>query len=106
MRTQVERWPTPTAMHGAGSLGYSTESGRHSGTTLLDAAMLHAGLPLDLTSRAGPDGLVLCPEFVEALMGFPEGWTHVDDAAASAALVTPSYRPKRSRRSVICGGGS
>lgn len=37
----ASRWPTPTASDAAasGASGYSTESGRHSGTTLTDAAV-------------------------------------------------------------------
>lgn len=101
LRTQVERWPTATATdcRDSGAAGYSTASGRHSGTTLTDAARLHDGRPLEETSTAGPDGLVLCPEFVEGLMGFPEGWTLVDDELASAALATQSSPRKRPRRS-------
>jgi DNA (cytosine-5)-methyltransferase 1 len=36
---RTRRWPTPTAMdyRSSGAAGYSTESGRHSGTTLTDA---------------------------------------------------------------------
>lgn len=101
----VTRWPTATSQDAAdsGAAAYSTSSGRHSGTTLVDAARLHAGLPAEEMRTAGPDGLVLCPEFVEALMGFPEGWTHVDDGPASEALATPSSRPKRPRRSQSSG---
>jgi hypothetical protein len=33
-------WPTPTVQYRAGSAGYSTESGRHSGTTLADAVRM------------------------------------------------------------------
>jgi hypothetical protein len=101
--TMAAHWPTPTATLWAGAKSYSTESGRHSGTTLIDAAALHHGRPPGATATAGPDGLVLCPEFVEALMGFPEGWTLVDDEPASAALETPSSRPKRRRRSPSSG---
>jgi hypothetical protein len=59
-------YPTPTAGDAkmSGSEGYSTESGRHSGTTLTDA-----------TGRLGP----LNPTWVEWLMGFPSGWTVLED---------------------------
>ena len=102
------RWPTATAMDAAdsGAAGYSTASGRHSGTTLTDAARLHAGLPPEEMRTAGPDGMVLNPAFVEALMGFPEGWTLVGDGPASDALETPSSPRKRSRRSKNSGAGS
>jgi len=49
----------------------------HSGTTLLDAAITH-GRPDPTTPRDGMSGsgsVVLNPAFVEALMGFPPGWT-------------------------------
>jgi hypothetical protein len=44
-------WPTPTRQDGAssGAAGYSTESGRHSGTTLTDAAR-YAGWPTPLSA--------------------------------------------------------
>jgi hypothetical protein len=102
-----QRWPTATATDAAdsGAAGYSTSSGRHSGTTLTDAARLHAGHLGAVTLTAGPDGLVLSPEFVEALMGLPEGWTLVDDEHASAALETPSSPRKRPRRSLSSGKG-
>ena len=35
---RVRMWPTATVQHRAGSAAYSTESGRHAGTTLADAA--------------------------------------------------------------------
>jgi len=81
-------WPTPTAGDAktTSAAFYSTESGRHSGTTLCDAAGVSHPARTPST-----DGMVLNPRFVEALMGFPDGWT-VCDASA-----TPSYR--RSRRS-------
>lgn len=34
-------WPTPVVQHRAGSASYSTESGRHSGTTLTDAVKFY-----------------------------------------------------------------
>ena len=58
----VKFWPTPTSTDhkASGSAAYSTESGRHSGTTLTDA-----------TARRGRQTQ---PAWVEALMGFPAGW--------------------------------
>jgi hypothetical protein len=52
----------------------------HSGTTLLDAALIHSGDgPLDPRTakdgRAGSPKMVLNLRFVEALQGFPLGWT-------------------------------
>lgn len=51
----VAGWPTPTRQDSAssGSAGYSTESGRHSGTTLTDAARMAAwSTPLASDSKA------------------------------------------------------
>jgi hypothetical protein len=88
-------WPTPVAgdAKSCGAAGYSTESGRHAGVTLTDAARMWAG-PLD-PEQTGPGSpntstLRLNPLFVEALMGFPAGWT------ACASLETPSAPSRRS----------
>jgi hypothetical protein len=67
--TQAARtWPTPTAgdSKDSGAAGYSTESGRHSGTTLTDAVV------------RGPKAEgKLNPDWVECLMGLPSGWTSI-----------------------------
>jgi len=139
-------WPTPTASdaNSAGSADYSTESGRHTGTTLTDAirklwatptaqitneaedvTAWHArrdrvkatgingngmGEPLTIqarsfrpapaTSTGGPNGsppaLVLNPQFVEALMGYPVGWTV---STGSEPLETPWSRCRQALRS-------
>ena len=67
-------WPTPTAQDAAssGAAGYSTESGRHPGTTLTDATVRTGSRQVPPRS---PDGMVLNPRFVEAMMGFPDGHT-------------------------------
>lgn len=70
-------WPTSTAgdSKSSGAAGYSTESGRHSGVTLTDAARLFAlgrkGLGVESLRGCG---LSLNPGFVEWLMDFPSGW--------------------------------
>jgi hypothetical protein len=105
-------WPTATAQDSAssGAAAYSTEGGRHSGTTLTDAARTwptpkasrrgdcqseRGRRSLDLASQAcghqarvtPPDGtdtsppMGLNPRFVEALMGVPAGWTSFDCSA-------------------------
>jgi len=81
-------WPTPTAQDAAsfGAAAYSTESGRHPGTTLTDATVRTASRRAPPRS---PDGMVLNPRFVEAMMGFPDGHT------ACAYLGTPSSPSKR-----------
>lgn len=64
----VRLLPTPTAMdsRSSGAAGYSTESGRHSGTTLTDAVLGAAS--------AGRTGR-LNPRLSEWMQGFPVGWT-------------------------------
>jgi len=58
--------------------------------------------PRPTTPQNGSDGdelVVLNPAFVEAMMGFPPGWTHVEDEPACVALEMPFADSKRSRRS-------
>lgn len=110
-------WPTATSMdaNSSGAWAYSTESGRHAGTTLTDAAVRLWATPTargwkdgfdpaeaeptngllgrqaPRTRMAGNDGsqpVALNPRFVEALMGFAGEWTDCD------ASVTPSSRSK------------
>ena len=81
-------WPRRTKgdEDGSGSAAYSTESGRHSGTTLTDAAVRQfpCGPFLEIPStQDGPgsqstaptSGLTLNPRFDEWLIGWPIGWT-------------------------------
>src|SRR6185312_12839446 len=93
-------WPTPTAAdaNASGSAAYSTESGRHAGTTLTDATARVA------TSTAGPrartrskDGMVLNPRFVEALLGFPDGFVALTPFDYSAIPSSGSKRLSRSK---------
>ena len=80
-------WPTPTAAdaNSSGAAG-STESGRHSGTTLTDATARTASP----RARPGsPDGMVLNPRFVEAMMGFPDGHTVCDFSAIRSSPSKP-----------------
>jgi len=79
----ANRWPTHTAgdSKASGAAGYSTDSGRHSGTTLTDATVRlpewrgHQAptTPQDGASSSAKVGLN--PRFVEMLMGLPPGWT-------------------------------
>ena len=79
-------WPTATATDAkaSGAAGYSTASGRHSGTTLTDATARMPGPHSEGITTAGESGsrpaipLRLSPDFVELLMGFPAGWTVID----------------------------
>lgn len=73
------KWPTPTSTDAkaSGAAGYSTASGRHAGVTLTDAAcrgLLAPTTPKDGASTS-TSGRALNPRFVEALMGWPDGWT-------------------------------
>ena len=89
-------WPTPATTDAAAAARGTTTTGvMHPGTSLTDALRGH--LPPGTPTR-GPDGMVLCPEFVEALMGLPAGWTHVDDERVLECSATPASRSKRRRR--------
>lgn len=64
----IQRLPSPTAgdSKASGAAGYSTASGRHSGTTLTDAVTGAAS-----EGRSG----TLNPRLSEWLQGLPAGWT-------------------------------
>jgi hypothetical protein len=72
-------WPTPTETDASLSRrhGYTFEG--NTGSTLTDAVLSFLGLTTARkrgersAAQAGPN-----PAFVEALMGFPPGWTDVD----------------------------
>lgn len=73
----VSRLPTVTVgdAHGSGAAGYSTESGRHSGTTLTDAVTGAAS-----KGRSG----ILNPRLSEWMQGLPRGWTSLGPLGTSA----------------------
>lgn len=95
-------WPTPTASDSkaSGASGYSTESGRHQGTTLTDAIVGPRG-PESRNTNGSPRGS-LNPDWVETLMGAPPGWTDLPAEIVSEVWATRTRRtsPKSS------GGGS
>lgn len=71
----IRALPTPMVQDAAssGAAGYSTQIGRHSGTTLTDA-IVGAG------SRR-PSGTKVNPRLREWIMGLPPGWTRPDPLA-------------------------
>jgi len=111
----VRLWPTTTTSdaRASGAAGYSTESGRHAGTTLTDAVNGMWATPVARDEK-GPTGAgrtsrrkspqvpdqagckgrqSLNPAWVEQLMGFPPGWT----LPGPDSLSTPG-KPHASRR--------
>lgn len=101
---QVARWPTPTSCDAksSGSAGYASTETRSAGVTLTDAAV--RGLRAPTTAKDGASistaGRVLNPRFVEALMGWPIGWTDC------ASWETESCPTKPCSPSLSCGGDS
>jgi hypothetical protein len=96
----VKLWPTPTAgdSKASGAAGYSTESGRHSGTTLTDA-----------TARAAGATGVLNPDWVETLQGFPVGWTSLPDGpqvATKSSTLGSRREPSKTRKRTGGSGAS
>ena len=78
--TEFSSWPTPTRQDSAssGSRNYSTESGRHSGTTLTDAARM-AGWPTPQARDGDQNGRTSTPQ--TAINRFEQGRRNLDDAA-------------------------
>ena len=93
--TLARNWPTPTVSDAMGSrmAGYMITGNQ--GTTLLDAADSHHGEETRTPGQPGKSKLVLNPAFVEALMGFPQGWTALPGEVASEFLGTRSFRRSR-----------
>lgn len=89
-------WPSPTRSDARGSRRHGYRGSAHPGTTLLDAASGRLDLPMPKDGERTPWPVALNPLFVEALMGFPAGWTGVD--------LPPSGMPS-SRRSRKRSGG-
>lgn len=89
LETMVRRIPTPTAgdAKASGAAGYSTSSGRHSGTTLTDWAVGAAS-----EGRTGR----LNPLFSEWLMGLPLGWTVCTPLGTQVRPPSPTVPHSRS----------
>ena len=71
-------WPTPTRSDASDSRRHGHMLSGHPGTTLLDAASSRLDMPTPPAGTRTAWPVVLNPRFVEALMGFPDGWTSVD----------------------------
>lgn len=102
MREHVgsETWPTPVTTDSKSSARGTTTTGvMHVGVSLTDAMRSHRGLKMSAPGPSGADKPVLSPEFVEALMGLPPGWTRVDDDTASSSLETEWCRSRLGMRS-------
>ena len=85
-------WPTATATDASASARHGYMIKGHSGTALNDAIRTWAdgSRPDPLTVRGGGDGsptVYLSPSFVEALMGFPIGWTVSPRSGTQLSLV-------------------
>ena len=71
-------WPTPTAGDGSGSgSGSRNQEGSkaHAGVSLTDAVTTGTSTASRRARAKSTDGMVLNPLFVEAMQGFPPGWT-------------------------------
>ncbi|HKT40020.1 MAG TPA: hypothetical protein VJR48_16730 [Ktedonobacterales bacterium] len=118
-------WPTPTATDaGTGRINRSPSPGAAARPTLaLLVAPRHASLwstpaaqdgknatcpasqvtrdtlPGDIMKEAGQTGATggLNPEWVEMLMGYPEGWTAIDDTPTSCRRATHGPRSEGKR---------
>jgi hypothetical protein len=98
----VASWATPTAGDAkqSGAAGYPTDGKRNAGTTLTDMVSGPRGPLGRKTKTAGEPTSqpevrrLLSPNFVEALMGFPVGWSSAQ--IGSAALETESSRKPQS----------
>jgi hypothetical protein len=98
---QASTWPTPCTTDAAAAARQTTTTGvMHDGVTLTDAMRAfdsHLGHPSWMRGHVGPSPAVLCPEFVEALMGLPRGWSELDAADAFDALAMGLCPDKQQR---------
>jgi hypothetical protein len=72
----VSARPTPTAGDAKASGSRNLEgSAAHPGVSLTDAVTSGTSTVSRRARPGSPDGMVLSPLFVEAMQGFPPGWT-------------------------------
>ncbi len=95
-------WPTPCASDARDSARHTVraDAPSHRGTSLTDKMRQWGTRRVRKTGQRGSNGrgkAVLNPEFVEMLLGLPEGYTLVNDEAAYDALVERSCHSKRQR---------
>ena len=100
-------WATPTAGDAkqSGAAGYPTDSKRNAGTTLTDMVSGPRGPLGRKTKTAGEPTSqpevrrLLSPNFVEALMGFPVGWSFAQIVSdASETQSSPKQQSLRGAR--------
>lgn len=77
-------WPTPTTKPDSRRHGYMLTG--HSGTTLLDAALIRKYGE----SKRGPTTDCLNPLFLAWLMGFPIGWSDLPPSATPSCPKSPN----------------
>jgi hypothetical protein len=77
----VKHWPTPTATTGDGRSEQSAEVWQARKARTLRDKGIHNGIPLNVAVQMQPQSEqetgLLNPTWVEALMGYPPGWTDV-----------------------------
>lgn len=94
LTTVARLWLTPTTSDAASSRRHGYMQSGHPGTTLSDAIDSHHHQTKREPGKPGAHQVELNPEFVEALMGFPPGWTEMLGSEPSG---TQSSRRSRKR---------
>lgn len=96
LQVQAGQWSTPTVSDAKASRrqGYMLRGNK--GSTLTDQLVLFYttgphGATTPTAGRVTSPTVVLNPEFVEALQGFPRGWS-IADASSSDVWETPLFR--------------
>jgi hypothetical protein len=108
----AKKWPTPTAGDAKAAGSRNAENTKaHLGVSLTDMALTgdsfgRRGPPDLTTSKGGPstssDGRVLNPLFVEALQGWPIGWSDCGSWGMESCPIRP--RSRSSSSGAACSG--